>query len=89
MPQRRRRISQSERVPRPSPSRQRPPRIPPTPLLVARRDAAAMLGGVSIATLIRMEAAGTLQPVRLNRQARTGQVFYRHDDLVRLAGGEG
>jgi len=73
-----------EGVPRPS-GRQRHPRPPPTPLLVARKDAALMLGAISVATLIRLEQRGVLHPVRLNRQARTGQVFYRHDDLVRLA----
>jgi hypothetical protein len=60
------------------------------PLLVARKDAAGMLGNVSVMTLIRMEARGELQAVHLNRSARAaklGKVFYRYDDIVRLAQG--
>ena len=49
-----------------------------------------MLGGISIATLQRMEARGVLHPVRLNQTAKAGAVFYRTDELVRLAqGGDG
>jgi hypothetical protein len=59
----------------------------PRPLLVSRKDAAVMLGGISMATMQRMEARGTLRPVRLNRDAKAGQVFYRHADLVALAQG--
>ena len=64
------------------------PRTPPTPLLVSRKDAAIMLGGISIATLQRMEERGTLERVRLNPDSKIGQVFYRFDDLVRLAQGD-
>jgi hypothetical protein len=47
-----------------------------------------MLGGISIATLQRMEERGTLERVRLNPDSKIGQVFYRFDDLVRLAQGD-
>ena len=57
------------------------------PLLVSRKDAAALLGGCSVMTLIRMEARGELQPIRLNRTAKAGQVFYRYDDIAHLAQG--
>jgi hypothetical protein len=58
-----------------------------TPLLVSRKNAAEILGDVSVMMLIRMEARGELQAVRLNRTAKTGQVFYRYEDLVALARG--
>jgi hypothetical protein len=79
---------QSEPTPRPTnaPSLRRH-HPTPTPLLISRKDAAVLLGGISVATLIRMEANGTLHPVRLNRQARTSQVFYRAADVERLAQG--
>jgi hypothetical protein len=62
---------------------------PLTPLLVSRADAAVMLGGVSVMTLIRLEQRGELQPIRLNRAAKAGAVFYRYTDLVALAEGGG
>lgn len=54
-------------------------------LLYSREQARRILGGVSISTIIRMEKTGALSPVRLNRQAAHGQVFYRADDIARLA----
>jgi hypothetical protein len=56
---------------------------------VSRKDAAQLLGGVSVMSLIRLEQKGVLRPVRLNRDAKAGQVFYAYRDLVALAqGGE-
>jgi hypothetical protein len=54
------------------------------PLLVSRKNAALMLGGISVATIIRMEARGALVPVRLNPNSTTSQVFYRLSDLKAL-----
>lgn len=56
----------------------------PEPLLVSRKNAASMLGGVSVATIIRMELRGALIPVRLNPHSLTSQVFYRMRDLKAL-----
>ncbi len=56
-------------------------------LLVNRQRAAAMLGGISTATLIRMEQAGRLKPIRLSGHA-TSVVFYRIEDIQKLAQGE-
>jgi hypothetical protein len=66
---------------------QRKRRAPPpvSPLIVPRRAAAQMLS-VSISTMIRLEQAGTLTPLKLT-EANNGQVFYRVSDLERLAQG--
>ena len=68
---------------------QRKRRAPPpaSPLIVPRRAAAQMLS-VSISTMIRLEASGTLSPLKLT-EATNGQVFYRVSDLERLIGGGG
>ena len=62
-----------------------PPNLSSSPLLVSRRDAADALGGVSVATLIRLEKQGVLKPVRLNKNSSTAQVFYRGEDINALA----
>ena len=49
--------------------------------LVPRKEAARILGGVCIATIIRYEKSGLLRPVRLSPK---GQVFYRALDLAQL-----
>jgi hypothetical protein len=54
------------------------------PLLVSRKRAAALLGNISVATIIRMEARGILTPVRLNPSSASGQVFYRFTELTDL-----
>jgi hypothetical protein len=69
----------------PAPSLERSVSTEP-PFLCTRRQAAHLLG-VSIATLIRMEAAGTLRPIKLNREAPAAMVHYRRDDLLLLARG--
>jgi hypothetical protein len=56
------------------------------PLLVSRKQAAAMLGGVDISTIRRLEQEGRLRPVRLSRSA-AGQVFFRIGDVRALAEG--
>jgi hypothetical protein len=55
------------------------------PLLCTRRHAAHLLG-VSVATLMRMEQAGTLRPIKLTGAA-AAMVHYRRDDLLLLARG--
>jgi hypothetical protein len=62
-------------------------RIEPTPLLHTRQQACRMLGGISVSTLIRLEAMGELRAIKLNKQSKSAQTFYRHDDLVALASG--
>src|SRR4051794_35136754 len=55
------------------------------PLLVSRQDAALILGNVSVATIIRLEQAGRLTPVRLNPIKTTAQVFYRMHQVAEIA----
>ena len=52
------------------------------PLLVSRKDAGYLLGGVDVSTIRRMEKAGLLTPVRLNPRSATGSVYFRYDDIV-------
>jgi hypothetical protein len=58
--------------------------LPTQPLLVSRKQAAVMLGGVSEATVKRLEEAGILRGKRLSRKA-TAQVFYDYDNVVAAA----
>lgn len=65
----------------------RPPSTPstePTPrLLYSRRQAQPLLGGVSVQTMIRWEAAGILKPIKPGN----GMTFYSAEDLMKLARG--
>lgn len=58
------------------------------PLLVSRRNAAIMLGDVSLATLRRMEKDGILIPIRLRPNAPTGEVYYKIENVHAVAGME-
>jgi len=49
--------------------------------LYPREQARQILGGVSIATLLRLEKAGLLKPIRLNKRSPTAQVFYKGANL--------
>lgn len=51
------------------------------PLLIPRRETAKLLGGISIATLLRMEKRGQLAPLRLSP---TGPVMHRYSDVLAL-----
>jgi hypothetical protein len=53
------------------------------PLLYSRKTAAALLS-ISQATLIAMEQAGTLRPIKLNH-SKNGKSFYRAADIHTLA----
>jgi hypothetical protein len=44
--------------------------------LYPREQARHILGGVSIATLKRLEKVGVLKPIRLNKRSPAAQVFY-------------
>jgi hypothetical protein len=44
--------------------------------LYPREHARQILGGISIATLKRLEKASVLKPIRLNKHSPTAQVFY-------------
>jgi hypothetical protein len=52
------------------------------PLLVSRKDAAAMLGGVDVSTIRRLEQSGKLKPIRLTRPR--GQVFFSIENVNAL-----
>ena len=60
-------------------------RIPPSsdPLLYTREQVATLLGGISTATIRRMERAGRLRPIRLTGR-NTGQVFFKASDVHAL-----
>jgi hypothetical protein len=57
-------------------------------LLYSRKQTAHVLGGVSIATILRMEARGLLDKVRL-AGVRNGAVFHRAEQVRQLAEGKG
>jgi hypothetical protein len=59
----------------------------PAPLLINRHRACALLGGISVATLQRLEAAHKLTPIKLSGHP-SSCVFYRIEDVERLARGE-
>jgi hypothetical protein len=52
-------------------------------LLFSREQVAQMLGGISIATVRRLEHEGRLKPVRLSRSP-TAMVFFRASDVDAL-----
>ncbi len=62
----------------------RPDQPPVNPLIIPR-SRAATLRSVSTATLIRMEQAGTLRPLKLTT-GPSGMTFYRMVDIERLVG---
>jgi len=53
-------------------------------LIYSREQVAELLGGISIATVIRMERDGKLTAIRLTGK-KTGQAFYKHADVMKLA----
>lgn len=56
----------------------------PDKILISRRDAAVMLGGISTQSLIRLEKVGRLQGIRLDPRKKRSPVFYRPRDLLAL-----
>lgn len=52
-------------------------------MLVERKAAAVMLGGVHTDTLARMEKRGQLQPIRLT-PSKSAKVFYRMSEIRAL-----
>jgi hypothetical protein len=60
----------------------------PGQLLFSRAQAAKLLGGLSFATLIRLEKAGRLRPVKLLNNP-SGKTFYTARDLEALCGTDG
>jgi hypothetical protein len=70
--------------PVPGIERSRPPEpVETTALLLTRRQAGRLLG-VSNTTLIRMETAGVLHPIKLTRNP-AGQTFYRKANVLVVA----
>jgi phage terminase Nu1 subunit (DNA packaging protein) len=59
----------------------RKPSQTPDRLLFTRRQVAELFGGVSIATVKRLEASGALKPLRLSRSP-SAEVFYRAEDVI-------
>jgi hypothetical protein len=57
------------------------------PALFNRRRTARILGDVHVSTIIRLERRGLLHPIRLNKHAQTGQVFYRVEEVMALLQG--
>jgi hypothetical protein len=54
-------------------------------LLYSREATRQLLGGISIASIKRLELSGGLTPVRLNKRSPTAQVFYRRAQVLALA----
>jgi hypothetical protein len=54
-------------------------------LLYSRIEAGRLLGGISVASLRRLEEAGVLDPVKLSGKS-AGQVYYRAKQVHALAG---
>jgi hypothetical protein len=47
-----------------------------------------LLGGISIATVIRLEQSGRLMAVKLNAGSNGGMTYYRAAQVRALAGGD-
>jgi hypothetical protein len=52
-------------------------------LLYSRKETARLLGGISTATVRRLEAAGRLPGIRLSK-SKSSSVFYRAEDIEKL-----
>lgn len=52
-------------------------------LLYSRKETAKLLGGISTATVRRLEAAGRLRGIRLSK-SKSGSVFFRAEDIEKL-----
>jgi hypothetical protein len=59
----------------------------PGQILVTRLQAAAMLGNISVASIIRLESSGRLTPVKLS--GVNSKTFYKIDEVRTLAEGRG
>lgn len=57
--------------------------IPDDQLLFSRKQVMRMLGRISYPTIIRLEKAGKLPPVKL-KHGRTCKAFYRRADVMAL-----
>jgi len=67
----------------PKATRVRAEAIPDDQLLFTREQVMRMLGGISYPTVIRLELAGKLPPVKLN-PGKTCKTFYRRADVMAL-----
>lgn len=54
------------------------------PIFVSREEAARLLGGISVRSVIRLEEAGRLKPVRLNPNSKSSKVLIRRAEIVAL-----
>lgn len=54
------------------------------PIFVCREEAARLLGGISVRSVIRLEDSGRLKPVRLNPNSKFSKVLIRRAEIVAL-----
>jgi hypothetical protein len=62
-------------------------KVLPAQLLYSREQAAAILGGISVASVMRLEAEGVLTAIKLSRKP-TAMTFYKVAQVHALAGEE-
>ncbi len=74
----------SEHVSAPEPVRRK---LEPT-LLYSRADALPYIGQPSLMTVVRLEKAGRLTPIRLDPRVKGGKVYYRGHELIAMIEGE-
>jgi hypothetical protein len=74
-------ISEREQPRRAKQRAETPRPLDPAQLLYSRQHTAMLLGGLSVMTVIRLEKAGKLTPIKPG-----GHVFYRADEVRALAG---
>ena len=60
----------------------------PVRLLYSRRQAKPLLGDISVATMLRLEALGVLIPIKPNGTP-TSMTFYSHENLLAVARARG
>jgi len=53
-------------------------------IFVSREEAARLLGGISVRSVIRLEDAGRLTPVRLNPSSTNSRVLIRRSEIEAL-----
>lgn len=53
-------------------------------LIVSRKEAAQLLGGISVVSVIRLEQKGLLPRVRLDPRVKSPKAFYRLGDVIAL-----
>ena len=57
-------------------------------LLYSRAEALPYIGRPSLMTVVRLEKAGRLTPIRLDPRVKGGKVYYRGHELIAMIKGE-